>query len=790
MIKGRVVDPVGAAVPGAKVVLFRLQKASGQTHTNEQGFYQFTTTVAGRYHVHVEAEGFNNQDSPSVFGSKDATANVKVLLQIGPLRQQVVVSDSGSKLPASQVGASISLIDRQELDALGKLSLADVLRLMPGVQVVQTGQRGGTTSVFVRGGDADFNKVLIDGIPANDIGGAFEFADASTSGIDSLEVLRGPNSALYGSDALSSVMNITTRKGTTPVPQLTYSVDGGNFNTLHQAVSLGGVYRQFDYFSDFSRFDTQNGLPNSSFHNGTYSGNFGWEPGKSSSVRFTVRHDTTGLGDPNALNLYGIPDTSFQRDQDTYLGITAQNQTTSRWHNLLRLTSTNIQYHFDDPSPAGVPFNPSGFGANYLGDPVTICGANGYCAHGQAILDYGGVYPQLFNSDTTVRSVYAQSNYALNPALGVTAGFEYDNETGFTQSSGEPKSASVRNNYNGFLEVHSSLGRRLFATAGVGLDSNAIFGFAATPRVSAAYYLRQPAAGAAWGHTKLRFNFGKGIEEPSIFDQGASLYSLLSATSEGTALIQQYGISPVGAERSSTLDFGIEQGLWNERMRAEITFFHDRFSNLLDYVPQSALPQLGVPAPVVALAPEGATINSDSFRSMGAEAGVDLSLSQNWILKVNYTYLDTVVTQSFASSALFPATNPAFPNIPIGAFAPLVGGRPFRRPRHTGSVLFGYSRRRYGLNLTGYFVSRSDDSTYLTDANFGNTLLLPNHNLLMGYQLIDFSGWYNVRPGVELYTSMGNLLNQRYMAAFGYPALPYTFRAGVKFTLGNEGLKW
>ncbi|MGH9351403.1 MAG: TonB-dependent receptor plug domain-containing protein, partial [Terriglobia bacterium] len=431
----------------------------------------------------------------------------------------------------------------------------------------------------------------------------------------------GPNSVVYGSDALSSVISLATARGRTPSPEITYSADAGNFNTLRQEASLSGVFRHFDYYSDFMRFDTQNSLPNNSFHNATYSGNFGWEPNASSSVRFTIHHDATGLGDSNALYLYGIPDDSFQRQQHTYLGITAQNQTTQRWHNMLRLTSTDINFRFDNPSPTGGPFNPPG--SNYLGDPVTICGANGFCTHGQAILDFGGTYPERTDSRTSIQSVYGQSGYAFSPTAGATAGFEYDHGNGFTRSSVAPRSASTRNNYNGFLEIHAALWQRAFATAGVGLADNAVFGFAATPRVSAAYYLRQPSSTAFLGHTKLRFNFGTGIKEPSIFDQGSSLDSLLSALPQGAGLIRQYHILPIGAERSRTLDAGIEQGFWGERARLSVTFFHDRFFDLIDYVPQSALPQLGVPAPVVTEAPMGATINSDSFRSQGAETELD-----------------------------------------------------------------------------------------------------------------------------------------------------------------------
>jgi len=784
-LQGKVTDPLGVPVPNAKVTLTQNGSPIRRIYTNREGSFSFSSLPPGRYSVEAEAAGFTLATSATLLLKAGVATQLELHLQIGPLRQQVVVSATGQPMLQSQVGASVSVISRDQLQTLNKLDVLDALRLAPGVEVVQEGQRGGIASVFVRGGNSDFNKVLIDGIPANDIGGQFDFANLATSGVDHVEVFRGPDSILYGSDALSSAINITTRRGSTPTPKFTYSADGGNFHTLRQEVSIGGVFRQFDYYSDFTRFDTQNSIPNNPFHNGTYAGNFGWNPAQSTEVRFTIHHDATGLGLPGPLDLYGIPDDSFQRQQDTYLGLTAQNQTTSRWHNTLRLTSTHIHYFLNNPAPTGIPFNPFGFGANYLGDTVSICGANYYCATGQAILDFGGSYPELFNSRTTVQSVGGQSDYFFRPDLGVTGGFNYIHEDGSSQSSGSPKSVTRRDNYDYFLEGRGDLWQRAFATAGVGFEDNAVFGFAVTPRVSLAYYLRRPSSASALGLTKLRFNFGTGIKEPSLLDQGSSLYSLISELPNGLDLIHRYGISPIGAERSRSFDVGVEQGLWNERALLSVTLFHQRFYDLIDFVPQSALPEVGVPAPVVAEVPFGAYINSDSYRSEGAEAEVEVGITRNLMLRTDYTYLDAVVTQSFASSALFPAFNPAFPNIPIGAYAPLVGNRPFRRPPHSASFVITYSRQKFGVDFSGYFAGRSDDSTFLTDGFFGNTMLLPNRNLLAGYQLVDFSGWYDLHRHVTLYTSMGNILDEHYQAAFGYPALPFTIRAGFRFTLGG-----
>jgi len=788
MLRGRVLDPLGAAVPNADVTLVRDMKDVSATHTNQQGIFEFAVSSSGRYAVHVEASGFERQDSAPVFVRAGGTVNLDVLLQIGTVLQNLVVSATGVEIPDAQVGASVSVVDQSQLQDLNKVDVLEALRTMPGVQVLQSGRRGSTTSISIRGGplaSSAFNKVLLDGIPINDIGGAVEFANVSTTGVQNVEVLRGGNSVLYGTDALAGVINITTPHGSTTTPEITYAGDAGNFGTYANDVSLAGAFHQFDYFSEFSRFDTQNGLPNNAFHNGTYAGNFGWAVSGSTEVRVTLRHTSVDLGDPNALDFYGIPDSSSQKQQDTYWGVTLQNQTSKHWHNLARFASTQLNFRFVTPSPSGIPFD-----GNFLGNTVTILGANGYSVTGQAILDFGGTYPQPFDSNTNRRSLYVQSDYDFRPNLTAIFGFRYENENGFTSSQGSTSPAN-RNNFSYFGEAHGSLSRRFYATAGVGLDDNAVFGFAATPRVSLAYYLREPAAGTFFGDTKLSLNFGKGIKEPSIFDAGFSLYSVLSQLSQGPSLISQFRITPVGPERSTTFDFGFSQALLNRRARLGVNLFHSRFYDLTEFLPSNALPLLGFPQEIVstvaASGPGGAIVNSSAYRAIGAEIQLEVNTAHGWRVGGNYTYLDPVVTQSLSSPPFF---NPAFPGVPIGVASPLVGGRPFALAPHSGGLYIDYERRRFGGELNGYFVTRQDDSTFLTDAFFGTSLLLPNRNLNPGYQKIDLSGRYSVKPAITLFVSMENLLNEHYTAAFGFPALPLTFRSGIKFRIGREGWKW
>jgi vitamin B12 transporter len=785
-LHGTVSDPMGAVIPHAEVTLLGGNRTVAKTSTDAGGEFVFSSLDAGRYRVRTTAPGFEQQESPDLYVGGGGTAHVALFLKIGTVAQQVVVSATGTPAPDSQVGASITVIPGKTIAE--KLDILDSLGVVPGLQVVQTGRRGGTTDLFVRGGNADANKVLLDGIPINDIGGRVEFGNLSSTAIEQIEVLRGPNSVLFGADALASVVNMSTRRGTTRLPELTYSVDGGNFISKRQQVSIAGAHRQLDYFSGFSRLDTENGEPNSAFHNGTYDGNFGWSVNSSTEVRFTLRHTATAMGLPNGLDLYGIPDDSFQKEQDRYYGVTAQNQTNVRWHNLVRYGTALLRFQFDNPSPTGEPFDPFSSGANFVGDLVTLRGANGFVTSGRAILDFAGSYPMLFDGQSNRSFLYSQSDYKFSHHLSGLLAFRYEKEDGFTRFAGM-KTPTDRNNFSYIGQVEGTLGDRFYATVGVSVEDNAIFGVKPTPRISLAYYLARLQSNRFFNGTKLRFNFGRGIKEPAIFDENTSLFVLLSQLPNGPQLASQFHVKPINAERSHSFDFGADQITWNGRAKLGITLFHNEFTDQIEFVDASVLPQLGVPLAVAATTPFGASVNSGSYRSMGTETELEFNLGHGITARGAYTYLDAVVQRSFASSALAPAFNPNFPIVPIGTSTPLVGARPFRRAPHSGDFLITYARPRFTLALRGTLVGRRDDSTHLTDAFFGNSLLLPNKNLDAAYQKVDFNGSLWIHSAVELYASLENILNERYDAAFGFPSLPFTFRTGMKLTLGGESWK-
>ena len=787
-VHGTVTDSLGAVIPKARVELITNQKVIVSTIADGAGRYEFRDVSASRYQVQASAPSFDLTVSKPFYVGEGANANIDLLLAIGVVSQAVTVTATGTPTPQAQVGASITLLSGD--DYADNLDVHEALRSVPGAQITQTGQRGGLAELFVRGGNSDANKVLIDGIAANDIGGAVDFGVLATAGIDQIEVLRGPNSALYGSDALAGVVSMNTPRGITPLPEITYSIDGGNFATYRQEGILGGSYKLFDYFSDFARFDTANDIPRSSFHNGTYAGNLGWTPKPNTEFRATIRRFATAAGEPNAIQLFGIPDDAGQKDQQTYIGATFQQQSTQHWHNLLRYGALRLRSQFTDYAPTGIPYDSPVMGPEFIGAPVTIRGGNGYTASGQAIFQYVQTYPNQFLSSTDRDFVYVQTEYQVKPQLTALFAFRYEGERGFTLSS-FGKSPTERGNYSYTLQIAGSLANRLYYTLGSGIEKNAIFGVEATPRASLAYYLRRPDSSGVFSGTKLSANFGTGIKEPSIFDSGNSLFDLLQQLSNGAQLISQFHVAPIGAERSRTYDGGIEQSFFDGRAKLAITYFHNQFSNLIEFVPMQGLIDLGV-APAIADALQfGATVNSQSYRAQGAETELEYRLGRSLVARGGYTYLDAVVERSFSSDALGPSFNAAsnFSTIPIGVFSPLIGARPFRRAPHTGYIAVSYRHSRWIASLTGTFVGKRDDSDFLYDKDGGTSLLLPNRNLDPAYQKLDLGAGCQVNHTLSVYADLQNVLSQHYDEAFGYPALPFTFRSGVRITLGGESWK-
>ena len=233
------------------------------------------------------------------------------------MRESIVVTATGTPTPQPQTSEATSVLG--PLDLALRNDLVSALRLMPGTVVVQDGQMGAQTSLFIRGGNSDANKILFDGVDAGDLGSQFDFGPLSTTAVERAEVYRGPDSSLYGAGAGSGVVSLTTPRGTTSFPSILFQGDAGNFSTSREELEVAGAHNKLDYLGAFSWLQTANDLPNDEYHVATTAANLGWQPNASTQIRGTVHYGVDATGVPNAWDFYHVADNATEKDQDLFV---------------------------------------------------------------------------------------------------------------------------------------------------------------------------------------------------------------------------------------------------------------------------------------------------------------------------------------------------------------------------------------------------------------------------------------------------------------------------------------
>src|SRR6516164_5124540 len=215
--------------------------------------------------------------------------------------EQVVVSATRFDIPLDQSPASVSVISSEDLEQKQIQRVSDALREVPGVSVVQTGTAGQLTSVFMRGLPSEDMQVLLDGIPINQgLSGAMNFADITTDDIDRIEVVRGPQSTIYGPRALAGVIQIFTKQGA-GTPDVMVAAEGGSYDTFREWGQSDGKIDGFDYSIAVSRLDTENARPNNNYRNTAGITNVGWSPDEQVRIGSLFTYSVSDTGNPNTI---------------------------------------------------------------------------------------------------------------------------------------------------------------------------------------------------------------------------------------------------------------------------------------------------------------------------------------------------------------------------------------------------------------------------------------------------------------------------------------------------------
>ena len=712
-LQGTVVDPQGAEVPGATVRLLGSRGSEvARGVTGERGRFRFRDLASGTYTVKVSLTGFGETTA-----TVDAGENVHLVLPLAPVHEKVVVTATRTAAASSQLGASTSVITRKQIVDEGTPFVSDLLQSLPGITVVRNGAPGGVTSVFVRGGDSDYNKVLLDGVPLNVAGGAFDFSTLTTSNLERVEIVRSAESALFGSDAMTSVIQLFTRRGTPEIkrPHFTISGEGGKNSTWQGRGSVTGGYGPFDYTLEGGKFSTANQGPNDFFHVSTLSANLGLKMGKATTLR-AIMMGNFGLAGTPGQTVLGPPitDASYRR-RDGYGAFSIHNQITSSWEQQLTYTySKSRQVSIDLGQNA--PFTPS-FAGRTAAYPY---------------YDYATNYLD----DEWRDHVSYQTNWEGSPFGGrfgqhlETFAFDWDGEHGFLvdRFAQDPATRARRNNF-GYTFQDQTLWGRFSLGNGVRIDDNGSFGTVIVPRSSLAYLVRNGAG--FFGATTLKFNFGLGVKEPSFLESYAN----------SPYFVGNPNLAP---ERTRTLDYGVEQRFWAGRGRLELDGFDNLFRDQIAFETTNYQTF------------SGTYFNIGRARAKGAEISLELAPLKGLRAIGSYTYLDSEVIESGNSYS---------PALQAGRWL-------LRRPRHLGSVQVLWNWRRMNVTSTTVFVGRRQDSDFVG--------LEPPLIWNDGYTNSNLSWSFRAFGRVTYYGLVGNLFNQKYMQVLGYPALKRTYRAGVR----------
>jgi vitamin B12 transporter len=448
----------------------------------------------------------------------------------------LVVSPTGVVMPSGQTASSLTVITAQDILTRQYRTAPDALNTVPGLNVVQTGGPGGQTSVFMRGTNSNHTKVLIDGIDVSDPSnpnGSFDFAHLLTSDIQQLEILRGPQSGLYGSDAIGGVISIVTQKGDGP-PRATASVETGSFGTFNQSVGLSGSQDNFNYAFSVAHVHATDVpvtplqlLPpgqqanGNNYDNMTYSTKFGVALNEFWTLNTVVRYtDATLLftGDNN-----NFP-SSLNAEQSTH----AVQQLFAREEAVWSLFDGRIKNYF------GVNYTNNRSSDIAPGDPA-------------ATITTG----ERIKYDWRAVTQLAAGN---NLIVGLEDQTDNMDTTGFSASNG---------NKAGYVELQSEFAKRFFLVANLRDDFNDSFGEHATYRIA-------PAVILPFTDTKLKASYGTGFKAPTL--------SELFQNFPDFNFFANPNLKP---EESVGYDVGFEQPLFNDRVRFGSTYFHNNITNLI-----------------------------------------------------------------------------------------------------------------------------------------------------------------------------------------------------------------
>ncbi|MBM3568281.1 MAG: TonB-dependent receptor [Alphaproteobacteria bacterium] len=497
-----------------------------------------------------------------------------------PQAPEVVVTADRIAVPSERVSASVTVITAEQMERRQQRDIVEALRDVPGLTVVRAGHTGAQTSVFVRGSNSNHVLVLIDGQRANDPSqpaGAFDFAHLVTDGIERIEVLRGPASTLYGSDALAGVINIVTKKGK-GTPATTLRGEVGSRNTFRESVNTQGSHDKLNFNLTAARLDTDNGTatPNrrragrgaekDPYRNTTLNGRLGVDPNEDVSLSWFFRtvaasgENDSSAEDPNSYIETRQSNNRLQGDWLSFDGA---------WKQTLAASQIEI-------------------------------GRRGFNGPDQFSTSYT-------NSKNHGRRRKLEWTHEIDPTDGLrlATGLEGERESFVNRSSsnfGNADNEAGNSTLGAYVSGHMEWAERWFLTLGVRREDNERFGQHSTHNASLAYLV--PGT-----DTKLKALYGTGFKAPA-------LYQLFGVSGNFR------GNPDLLPEESESREIGFEQKAFERRLTFGASYFETDFKNLIASV-------------------NNTNRNVTRAEAFGVESFASAKATERLTLRLDYSFVET-----------------------------------------------------------------------------------------------------------------------------------------------------
>lgn len=615
--------------------------------------------------------------------------------------ENIVSTASRTELPAARVGSAFSVVDRALIERRQAVLASDLLQDLPGVAVSRLGGPGSQTQLRLRGAEANHVLVLIDGMPVNDPAAAdeFSFEQFTSWDLERIELIRGPQSALWGSDAMAGAINfITRRDGAAPLSAAGFA-EGGSFDSRRAGLRAGGGRGRFSGTASLSWFETdgeniaRQGDERDGYENLTLGLHTAFEVSEQLALELTARHtdasadfdDTFATGLPTDADL--VTDTRYWYLQ----GAAELALQDGRWRQ--RLTA-----HWLDSERKNRD-------AGRLTD----------------------------RSDGERSGLRYQSSWALGKApdrYQLTAAIDYEKEEFAQAFPGNPFLSAAdqrqsRNSTGLVAELQAQPLPGLDLNGSLRHDLNSDFKDKTTLRLTAAW---RPDAGA----TRLHASYGTGMKKPTFTE----LFGFFPASFVGNPDLKP--------EESSGFDIGIDQRFFDDRLRADLTWFYAELENEIQTV---FLPGF-----------RSSVVNGDGrSRRQGIELELQARLTPALRATASYTY--TEASEPDASGRR---------------------QREIRRPRHMAAVNldYGFAGDRGDLNLN---LSYTGDQLDRDFSRFPSPLVT-----LDDYLLVNLAASYALGERWSVYARAENLLDEDYENVFGYRNPGRAFYAGIRAGFGQR----